>query len=94
MRFARSAKVPASLVGLRDQAVDATPWEKLAYFHAMLDQHLDPIDRRLLKEETIASPEKVFSLFEPPTPNGFRKASNDRTWNWGPSSCWRPTSSH
>jgi IS5 family transposase len=33
----------------------------------MLDQHLDLVERRLLKEETIPSREKVFSLFEPHT---------------------------
>ena len=47
--------------------MDATRWERLAYFHAMLDQHLDLVDRRLLKQETIPAHEKVFSLFEPHT---------------------------
>jgi IS5 family transposase len=62
-----SAKVRASLLGLCDQAVDAARWEKLAYFHAMLAKHLDLVERRLLKEETIPAHEKVFSLFEPHT---------------------------
>ncbi|HEY9172744.1 MAG TPA: ISNCY family transposase [Verrucomicrobiae bacterium] len=62
-----SAKVRESLLGLCDQAVDATRWERLAYFHAMLDKHLDLGERRLLKDETIPSHEKVFSLFEPHT---------------------------
>jgi transposase, IS5 family len=62
-----SAKVQASLLGLCDQPVDAADWETLAYFHRMLDKHLDLVERRLLKEETIPSHEKVFSLFEPHT---------------------------
>ena len=61
------AKVNQSLLGLCDGAVDATRWERLAYFHAMLDKHLDLVDRRLLKQETIPAQEKVFSLFEPHT---------------------------
>jgi hypothetical protein len=62
-----SAKVRSSLLGLCDQAVDASRWERLAYFHTMLDKHLDLVERRLLKEEKIPSHEKVFSLFEPHT---------------------------
>ena len=62
-----SVKVRHSLLGLCDQAVDATRWERLAYFHAMLDKHLDLVERRLLKEEVIPASEKVFSLFEPHT---------------------------
>jgi hypothetical protein len=62
-----SAKVQAGLLGLREQPVDAADWEALAYFHRMLDKHLDLVERCLLKEETIAAHEKVFSLFEPHT---------------------------
>jgi len=62
-----SAKVHASLLGLCDQAVEVAHWEALAYFHAMLEKHLDLVERRLLKEETIPAAEKVFSLFEPHT---------------------------
>ena len=62
-----SAKVRQSLLGLCDQAVNLARWERLAYFHAMLDKHLDLVERRLLKEQPIPSPEKVFSLFEPHT---------------------------
>jgi len=61
------AKVHASLLDLCDQPVDATHWEALEYFHRMLAKHLDLVRRRLLQEETIAAPEKVFSLFEPHT---------------------------
>ena len=62
-----SAKVRQSLLGLCDQAVDTARWERLAYFHAMLDKHLDLVERRLLKGETIPAHEKVFSIFEPHT---------------------------
>jgi hypothetical protein len=64
---ALAAKVQASLLGLCDQPMDAADWEALAYFHAMLDKHLDLVERRLLREETIPPQEKVFSLFEPHT---------------------------
>jgi hypothetical protein len=47
--------------------VDASRWERRAYFHALLDQCLDLVERRLLKAETIPAHEKVFSLFEPHT---------------------------
>jgi IS5 family transposase len=62
-----SAKVRASLSSLCDQPVDPAHWEALEYFHRMLDKHLDLVQRRLLKEETIPAHEKVFSLFEPHT---------------------------
>lgn len=65
-----SAKVNASLLALCDQALDFTDlarWEALEYFHRMLDKHLDLVERRLLKEETIPAAEKIFSLFEPHT---------------------------
>jgi len=64
---ALSAKVQAGLLGLCEQPVDGADWEALAYFHRMLDKHLGLVERRLLKEETIAAHEKVFSLFEPHT---------------------------
>jgi len=62
-----SAKVSASLLALCAQPIEAAHWEGLAYFHGMLDKHLDLVDRRLLREETIPAQEKVFSLFEPHT---------------------------
>jgi IS5 family transposase len=61
------AKVQAGLLGLCEQPVDAADWDALAYFHRMLDKHLDLVQRRLLQEETIPAHEKVFSLFEPHT---------------------------
>ena len=62
-----SAKVRASLLNLCDQPVDLARWERLEYFHRMLDKHLDLVQRRLLGEEKIPQGEKVFSLFEPHT---------------------------
>ena len=64
---ALSGKVQQSLLALCDLSVCATRWEKLEYFHRMLDKHLDLVERRLLNEETIPAHEKVFSLFEPHT---------------------------
>ena len=64
---ALSANVQQSLLGLCDTPVEAARWDRLAYFHTMLDKHLDLVQRRLLQEETISAHEKVFSLFEPHT---------------------------
>jgi hypothetical protein len=65
--YALSAKVQTGPLGLCEQPVDAADWEALAYFHRRLDQHLDPVERQLWREETIPAHEKVFSLFEPHT---------------------------
>jgi len=62
-----STKVRESLSSLCDQPVELSHWEALEYFQRMLDKHLDLVERRLLKEETIPSHEKAFSLFEPHT---------------------------
>jgi hypothetical protein len=62
-----SAKVRESLSSLCDQPVEMAHWEALEYFQRMLAKHLDLVERRLLKEETIPAHEKVFSLFEPHT---------------------------
>ena len=67
--------------------MEAAHWEALAYFHGMLDKHRDLVARRLLREETIPAAEKIFSLFEPHSPerqrrNGLRKANTVRTWSW------------
>lgn len=61
------AKVGASLLALCQQTVEPAHWVALEYFHAMLDKHLDLVERRLLKEETIPASEKIFSIFEPHT---------------------------
>ena len=52
---------------LCDQPVELAHWEALAYCHRMLDKHLNLVERRLLREETIPAHEKIFSLFEPHT---------------------------
>ncbi len=62
-----SAKVREGLLGLCGQTVCASRWERLAYFQAMLDKHLDLVERRLLNEEPIPAHAKVFSPFEPHT---------------------------
>ena len=62
-----SGKVRESLSSLCDQPVELAHWEALEYFQRMLAKHLDLVERRLLKEETIPAHEKVFSLFEPHT---------------------------
>lgn len=41
--------------------------EQIRYFHSMLIKHIDLVERRLIKGETILHEEKVFSLFEPHT---------------------------
>jgi transposase, IS5 family len=41
--------------------------DQLDYFHTMMIKQLDLVERRLLRGETIAHQEKVFSLFEPHT---------------------------
>jgi IS5 family transposase len=46
---------------------DALEWierEQLDFFHAMMIKQLDLVERRLLRGETIAHEEKIFSLFE------------------------------
>jgi hypothetical protein len=62
-----SAKVGESLWDLCDQGVEFTHWDRLAYFHGMLDKHIDLVDRRLLQKQIIPAGEKVHSLFEPHT---------------------------
>jgi hypothetical protein len=39
--------------------------DQLKYFHQMLAKHIDLVERRLLKGETIPHEEKIFSIFEP-----------------------------
>ena len=41
--------------------------ESLDYFHTMMIQQLDLVERRLIRKETIPHAEKIFSLFEPHT---------------------------
>lgn len=63
-------KVFASLGELRIQPlspVEQGTLADVAYFHKKLINHLDLIERRVLKGETIPHAEKDFSLFEPHT---------------------------
>lgn len=39
--------------------------EALAYYHEMLEKHIDLLERRVLHAEVIPHEEKVFSIFEP-----------------------------
>ena len=41
--------------------------EGLSYYQEMIKKHIDLVERRLLKGETIPSEEKLFSIFEPHT---------------------------
>jgi len=41
--------------------------EDLNYYEQMLDKHIDLVERRLVKGETIPHDEKVFSIYEPYT---------------------------
>jgi hypothetical protein len=68
--FALEQKVFASLGELRAQPLSLLEQSMLVeieYFHEKLIKHLDLIERRVLKGETIPHAEKDFSLFEPHT---------------------------
>jgi hypothetical protein len=41
--------------------------QRIGYFHEMLVKHVDLVERRLVRQESIPHGEKVFSLFEPHT---------------------------
>lgn len=41
--------------------------QELDYYHQMLAKHIDLVERRLIKKETIPHREKVFSIFQPYT---------------------------
>jgi hypothetical protein len=65
-----SAKANATLGQLRTLALSSVEFDRLielTYFIEMLDKHMNLIERRILKGETIPHEEKVFSLFEPHT---------------------------
>jgi hypothetical protein len=68
--YALETKVFASLGELRTHPLSLVEQSTLAeveYFHEKLIKHLDLIERRVLKGETIPHAEKDFSLFEPHT---------------------------
>ena len=46
-----------------DQGVELPNCDTLAYFHGMLDKHIDLVDRKLLQKQVITACEKVYSLF-------------------------------
>lgn len=48
-------------------AVELLEREQLDYFHTLMIQLLDLLERRLLQNQTIAHAEKIFSIFEPHT---------------------------
>lgn len=48
-----------------DGPVETARLEALHYFHQMLVKHIDLIERRLLRGETIPHQQKVFSIFQP-----------------------------
>ena len=63
-------KVEASLHALQGMALtdgQRCTLDKVEYFHEMLVTHLDLIERRVLRGETIPHDEKLFSLCEPHT---------------------------
>jgi hypothetical protein len=68
--YALEQKVFISLGELRTQPlslVEQSTLVEVEYFHEKLIKHLDLIERRILKGETIPHAEKDFSLFEPHT---------------------------
>jgi hypothetical protein len=48
-------------------ALEHARLEQIGYFHDMLEKHIDLIERRIIRGETIPHEEKTFSLFEPHT---------------------------
>jgi len=68
--YALEQKVFACLLALRTQPLSLVEQGTLAeveYYHEALIKHLDLIERRVVKGETIPHAEKDFSLFEPHT---------------------------
>lgn len=63
-------KVRGDIAALRSRPLSMLQLVKLenaGYFHEMLVKHIDLVERRLVRGETIPHEEKVFSLFEPHT---------------------------
>ncbi len=61
-------KVAVILTGYVPQSVaEVGMLELLGYYHGMLTKHMDLLERRLIKGETIPHEEKVFSIFQPYT---------------------------
>jgi len=57
----------AQLVTIDLGVAESCRLAELTYFREMLDKHIDLIERRILRGETIPHEEKIFSLFEPHT---------------------------
>lgn len=49
---------------IAESAIEMAKMEALGYFHEMLEKHIDLVERRLIKGETIPHSEKVFSIFQ------------------------------
>ena len=74
-----SAKVSESLLSLCDKGVEGKDWDNLAYYHGMLDKHIDLVDRRLLQKQVIPVRKCILSLNL--TRSGSTRANG--MWNWG-----------
>ena len=48
-----------------DSPLETARLEALSYFHQMLVKHIDLVERRLVKGQSIPHQEKVFSIFQP-----------------------------
>ena len=76
---ARGAKVRASLLELCDLSVDATRWEKPACFHALLDKHLDVVERRCVaRGNHSGARESLFELRAAHRMDPERQATSER----------------
>jgi transposase, IS5 family len=63
-----AVKVAAVLLEyMPNNPVEVARLENLRYFHGMLVKHIDLLERRLIKEESVPHHEKVFSIFQPYT---------------------------
>lgn len=63
---ALSKKISDVLINHKAENTSEIMWLKeLQYFQGMLIKHIDLLERRLIKGETIAHEEKVFSVFQP-----------------------------
>lgn len=60
-------KVERTLAAPPGQTDSLAVGVSLKHFHAMLDKHIELVERRLLKGQMIPASEKVYSLFEPHT---------------------------
>lgn len=63
----KAAATIVELAALPLSILERCRLDQINYFHKMLDKHIDLIERRIIKGETIPHEEKIFSLFEPHT---------------------------